>query len=272
MGKTDFSLDVNNFVYLLEASGRLGDVVKGQQIHAHIYSQCLLENSIELGNALINMYVHCDALEKAQDVFDELPVKDLLSWVAITSGYALHGHGEECLACFERMHSAGLSPNATMCAYALKSCGNIGAACTGQKIHADIVKKGLLEDNVVLTLALLVMYANCGLIAEAQQMFEELPVHDVIAWTALIAVYARFEKDDIVRNLFNEMIEECVEPDIITLAVVSDSCYRTGCMEYIQTYSRMESIGYTINSSVSVGNDIIKLSDIAVYSDFLTHD
>ena len=44
-----------------------------------------------------------------------------------------------------------------------------------------------LLDRVVIGSALVDMYAKCGALVKAQKVLEELPVHDVVAWSALIA-------------------------------------------------------------------------------------
>ena len=73
----------------------------------------LLEKDIVLGNGLIDMYARCGSIEDACNVFNNLEVRDVVSWTALISGYALHGLGEEALACFEQMQNDDLSLDAS---------------------------------------------------------------------------------------------------------------------------------------------------------------
>eukprot|EP00250_Pteridium_aquilinum_P021025 c25013_g19_i1 orf=2-346(+) len=114
------------------------------------------------------MYVKCGALAKGQKIFDDLPVRNLVSWTALVAGYAEYGHGQEALDCFKLMQHEGLSPDAVSFACILKACGGIGAASRGQKLHAEVVKHGLQEKLMVVGTALVEMYANLGMLAEAQ--------------------------------------------------------------------------------------------------------
>ncbi|MCO5550701.1 hypothetical protein L7F22_004191 [Adiantum nelumboides] len=59
------------------------------------------------------------------------------------------------------------------------------------------------------------MYAKCGLLLDSQEVFDKLPCHDVIGWTALMAGYAEhgFKEEALV--CFEEMQLEGVAPDIM---------------------------------------------------------
>ena len=83
-----------------------GYVDNGYNCRALELSERLEKESImlgldEFGNAFVDMYAKCDDLEKAQLVFDELPIQDLVSWNSLISRYAQHGHNEGALKCFK---------------------------------------------------------------------------------------------------------------------------------------------------------------------------
>eukprot|EP00250_Pteridium_aquilinum_P024641 c29380_g1_i1 orf=3-248(+) len=81
------------------------------------------------------MYAKCGAPEKAQEVFDKLSVRNVISWTALIAGYAEQGLGEEALICYEQMQLAGYPPDVVTFACALKACGSIKALDKGQEIH-----------------------------------------------------------------------------------------------------------------------------------------
>eukprot|EP00250_Pteridium_aquilinum_P020277 c24766_g9_i1 orf=1-309(-) len=103
------------------------------------------------------MYAKCGMLQKAQEVFDELPLRNLVSWNVLIIGYAQHGHIEDALNCFQWMQGEGFSPDTVTYAGILKSLGRIGAVIKGQELHAQIVKQGFLEKDVVVGNALVDM-------------------------------------------------------------------------------------------------------------------
>lgn len=43
------------------------------------------------------MYTKCGSMEEANRVFDNMLERNVVSWTAMTLGYAKNGHGEESL-------------------------------------------------------------------------------------------------------------------------------------------------------------------------------
>eukprot|EP00250_Pteridium_aquilinum_P021300 c25084_g10_i4 orf=2-256(+) len=84
-----------------------------------------MECDLGIGYMLVDMYAKNGLLAKAQEVFDRLPVRDLVSWNALIAGYAQQGQGEHSLKCFEQMQRESLSPDAVTFICILKACGSI---------------------------------------------------------------------------------------------------------------------------------------------------
>ena len=103
-----------------------------------------------LDNTFVDMYAKCDDLEKAQLVFDELPIQDLVSWNSLISRYAQHGHNEGALKCFKHI---GIT---FICI--LTACG----IDRGKQIHHEIIHMKCLNKHVELGNVLVDMYAKCG--------------------------------------------------------------------------------------------------------------
>ena len=120
------------FTCILKASGIIGAIDKGKQIHEEIIYNGLLEKDIVLGNALVHMYVECGAPEKAHQVLEKLPVQHEGSWCSVIIGYAKQGRGHEALGCLERMQSEGLSPDDITFVCILTACSHAGLFIEGQ--------------------------------------------------------------------------------------------------------------------------------------------
>eukprot|EP00250_Pteridium_aquilinum_P021316 c25084_g9_i3 orf=3-239(+) len=78
------------------------------------------------------------------------------------------------------MQHEGIPPDAVTYCSILKACVSIQAADKGKEIHDNIVKQGLLHDNIVLGTALVDMYTKCGDFTKAQDVLETLPSRDVV--------------------------------------------------------------------------------------------
>lgn len=199
------------------------DAEQGRVLHADISTQGFLKTDVYVGCALVDMYAKCGSLAKAQDVFDMLPVRNVVSWTALITAYVKHGHGDKALHCFEQMQQEGLSSDSVTFTCSLKACGIIRAIDKGRAIHSDLTRKGLEKDSAIGS-TLVDMYAKCELLSEAEKVFEKLPVRNVIAWTALIAGYTDHGHGKEALNCFKQMRQEGVYPDAVTYICSLKAC------------------------------------------------
>ena len=234
----------------LKACGNLGIIGKESKIHEEIVKQGLLGKNLVVANALIHMYAKCGHLAKAQEVFNGLVVRDVVSWNALITGYAEHGHGNEAIRCFDNMKKGGITPDPVTYMCALKACGNQGATARGGEIHAEIESKGLLETHLFVGSTLVDMYAKCGSLMKAQQVFNKLPIRNIVPWNALMAGYAQRGESDIVFGMFDRMLGEGPRPNPITFVVVLNACSRAGLFYKCQSYFEAMSKDYGISPAI----------------------
>eukprot|EP00250_Pteridium_aquilinum_P004591 c14797_g3_i1 orf=327-677(+) len=79
-------LTVYTFLSLLKACAKLKDVKIGREIHAELTRKGLSKNDSFVGNTLVYMYAKCGSLSKAQEVFDTLTTRDVVTWTALIGG------------------------------------------------------------------------------------------------------------------------------------------------------------------------------------------
>lgn len=216
------SPDAVTLVSTLTACCSIGDIVNGQEIHSEI-TQRGLEREPLVGNTLIDTYVKCGSLASAQDVFDKLADRDVVSWTAIIAGYVEHEHEEGAVKHFEQMQCEGICPNAFTYICILKSCGNVGTLDKVADLHGEIVRRGL-ERELPVANTLLDVYAKCGSLAAAQQVFNRLPAHSVVSWTALIVGYVEHAHGVEALECFKQMQEEGIPGDAVTLVSGLKAC------------------------------------------------
>eukprot|EP00250_Pteridium_aquilinum_P025585 c31136_g1_i1 orf=2-325(-) len=90
------------------------------------------------------------------------------------------------------------------------------------------------------------MYAKCGLLSKAQEVFDDIPVPDVISWTALITGYAQLGDIKDVIRIFDGMRGESNKPDLVTFVTVLNACSHAGLVEKGKTYFQAMSEDYGI--------------------------
>eukprot|EP00250_Pteridium_aquilinum_P020307 c24780_g1_i2 orf=535-2337(+) len=231
MRKEDIPLDAFTYACTLKACGTIGARDKGQEIHT-----CLVTEEFEgdsfVGNALVAMYAKCGLLEEAQDVFDYLSVQDVVSWTALIAGSADHGDNEVAVILYYQMHEQGLLPNDMTFASILKACTSTSDEETGKRLHVQIQAVSHLESlDLITATALIDMYARCGSMADAQEVFDAMPKKDLVGWNALMTGYTRQGESKLVFQLFDRMKEEGVQPDQITYLSVLTACSHAGLVD-----------------------------------------
>ena len=173
-------LTPKSIVALLNACSKWKDLCKGIQIHDRILKKCFLQKDIYIGSALVGLYAKCGSLTRAQEVFEQLPIRNVVTWSTLIMGYANYGHSMEAIHCFEKMGLEGIHPNVVTFVCTLKACSNIGTIDKGQEIHSHMAR-GLVDQRVSTKNSLVDMYAKCGEIAKAQEVFDEILTRDVIS-------------------------------------------------------------------------------------------
>ena len=223
--------DAITFTCILKACGSLGMIDKGEPIHQEIVSRNLLKNDIVLGNALVDMYVKCAAMAKAQEVLENLPDRNVVTWSTLIAGYAQNVQCHEALKCFERMQSEGQSPNIVTLTCVLKACGSIRAIDQGKKIHDVVSSRGLLKREIVFGSVLVDMYTKCGELAKAQETLKELSIQNVVAWNALITGYTQQGQGREALNCFDQMQREGFSPNVVTFICILRTCGNIGAID-----------------------------------------
>ncbi|XP_057854815.2 pentatricopeptide repeat-containing protein At2g13600 [Cryptomeria japonica] len=244
------------FVSILPACAKMGDLEQGMDIH-----QCIKDSGIStnvvVATALLDMYAKFGNMDKAFELFEKMPQRNVVSWTAMIVGYAQNGFVEKALETFKQMQLAGIKPDSTTFASVLPACAKMGALEQGIDIHQSIMEGGFLSDILVGN-ALVDMYAKCGSINKACELFDRMPQKDAISWNAMIAGYAQngfFEK---ALETYKQMQLGGVKPDSATFASILPACAKMGALEQGMDIHQSIMEGF-FNSDIRVGNALIDM-------------
>ncbi|KAI5076856.1 hypothetical protein GOP47_0008921 [Adiantum capillus-veneris] len=247
------------YISLLKACGSLRDGETGKKLHCEISRMALQENNLNVGNAMIDMYCKCGLLLTAREVFDKLVQKDLVSWNTLLNGYADEELCAEALDTFERMQMASISPNAATFAGIMKACATLKSISKGQQLHMEIQKNGLFEGRHVIGNTLVDMYAKCGLLKEAEQVFSDLSLQDVFSFNALLGGYTEYQYFEIVLKLFEQMWRVGVAPDAVSFNCSLKACGSIGARDKgEQLHAEIEKMGL-FDRNPMIGNALVDM-------------
>ncbi|XP_047323572.1 pentatricopeptide repeat-containing protein At2g20540-like [Impatiens glandulifera] len=258
--------------YVLKASAGLRNLHLGKQLHCHCLELGLVFDMFA-ANTLIGMYTSLADMGDAQKVFDEMPSHDAVSWTIMITGYAKGGDVElarlvfdkvskmdrgiwgsmisgyvqnncfkEGLLLFRQMQSTGIVPDEAIFVSVLSACAHLGALDIGIWIQIYMNKMNL-QTSVRLSNALIHMYAKCGRMDLAQEVFDEMPDRDTICWNAMISGWAMQGDGRRAIGLFSDMESSGITPDDITFLAMFTACSYSGmAYEGLEVLNRMRRV------------------------------
>ncbi|XP_058104817.1 pentatricopeptide repeat-containing protein At2g03880, mitochondrial [Magnolia sinica] len=225
------SVKVDDFTYpsVLNSLASFMDVENGKSIHGSIIKSGF-EASKHVGNALIDMYAKCGSLEYALGAFDKMPERDVISWTALITGYGQHGFHENALKLFSQMRIERIESDAFVIASVLSACAGLTLLEFGRQVHAIFVRSGF-RSSPSIDNSLVTMYAKCGCIEDAHQVFDLMMIRDVVSWTALLVGYAQNGRGKESIHLYDRMLESRTKPDYVTFIGLLFACSHAGLVE-----------------------------------------
>ncbi|XP_022154323.1 pentatricopeptide repeat-containing protein At4g39952, mitochondrial isoform X3 [Momordica charantia] len=189
----------------------------GMNIHGLALKLGLFYGNSAVGSSLVYMYSKCGHTESASLLFDEITLKDVVAWTALIVGHVQNNESEKGLKCLFDMHRYGGAPNYRTLGSGFQACVDLDALVEGRCLHGLALKTGILCFEVIKS-CLLSMYSRCGSPEEAYRCFCKLNKKDLISWTSIIAVHAKFGLMTECLSLFWEMQADEIIPDEIAIS------------------------------------------------------
>ncbi|XP_057859936.2 pentatricopeptide repeat-containing protein At2g13600 [Cryptomeria japonica] len=242
---------------VVKACTALSALKQGRELHAHVIRSGF-ELDIVLYTTLIEMYWKGGSKLDACKVFDEMPLRNVISWSVMISGCVQNGFEEKAVALFSKMQEMGFNPNQYIYSSIIKACAGLLLVELGKQLHALVSKAGL-ESDVIVGSALVDGYVKCGNIEAAQIVFGRMSRWDVVSWTTMIVGYIQVGRDDEALELFFQMLQHnLMKPNHFTYSAVLRACSDLADMESgKQIHAHL--IKTLFESNASVDNSLISM-------------
>ncbi|KAK9119894.1 hypothetical protein Scep_017987 [Stephania cephalantha] len=179
----------------------------------------------------------CGLLGLAWKVFDEMPVRDVVSYNAVLGAHAKAGVDmESARRVFDEMPERNvISWNAML----------VGYVNGGELELARYVFDRMPERNVVSWTTMLVGYTKSGCLELGRVVFDTMPERNLVSWTAMITGYAQNGRPGEALGMFRRMEELGMKPDAVTMTSVISATAQLGGPEmanFIESYVDKEMI------------------------------
>ncbi|KAF2301614.1 hypothetical protein GH714_028274 [Hevea brasiliensis] len=229
-----------------KACAASGDVVKAKEIHDDAI-RFGFNKDLLLGNALIDMYGKCKCVDGAKRAFDDMVVKDVVSWTSMASCYVNCGMSREGVLAFREMGSDGIRPNSLTVSSVLPAFADLKELKLGREIHGFVLRTAM-EGNVYVSSALVNMYASCMSLRQARLVFDNMSQRDVVSWNVILTAYFLNKECENGLALFHQMRETGIKLNNASWNVVISGCQQNGQNELaLDIFNNMQDSGFKPN-------------------------
>lgn len=171
---------------VISAVSSLRALELGHWVHNFI-NKSGLKLTVSLGTALIDMYSRCGSVDNSIEVFDEMPVKNVQTWTALSTGLAVHGRSREALRVFYEMKKAGLQPDHMSITGILVACSHGGLVEDGWRVFKSMKDEYGLEPMLEHYGCMVDLLGRAGLLCEAYEFVEKMPIRpNSVIWRTLL--------------------------------------------------------------------------------------
>ncbi|MQL91513.1 hypothetical protein Taro_024136 [Colocasia esculenta] len=229
----------DNFTYsfLLKICAQMAAAELGKQVHCCAVKRDL-DSHVYVRNTLIHMYAMFRDITTARVLFEEIAEPDLVAWNTLIDGHVHCGAHGTAIDLFMRMLRSGVRPDDATMVVVMSACSELGAFDFGNWVHS-LIRGSKLELIVAVSNSLVDMYAKCGAIDRALDVFEAMQERNVVSWNSMILGFAMHGNTELALQLFARMQEEwddCIEPNDITFLGVLCACSHGGLVEQGKMY------------------------------------
>ncbi|XP_072073908.1 putative pentatricopeptide repeat-containing protein At3g13770, mitochondrial [Arachis hypogaea] len=180
-----------------------------------------------LVNTLLNMYVKFHLLEEAHKLFDEMPKRNVVSWMTLISAYSQAKLNDTAVRLLIGMLRESVMPNMFTFSSVLRSCERLSDL---KQLHSFILKVGLESDDFVRSV-LIDVYSKLEELFEAETVFHEMLTGDPVVWSSIIAAFAQHSNGDEALNLYKRMRRAGFLATQLTLTSVLRACTSLSLLE-----------------------------------------
>ncbi|XP_076930261.1 pentatricopeptide repeat-containing protein At3g57430, chloroplastic-like [Bidens hawaiensis] len=208
---------------VLPGCAALAALAKGKEIHGYAVRH-LLAYDVAVGSALTDMYAKCGCLNFARHVFDNMPVRNVITWNVMFMAYGMHGRGDLAMSLFDHMLDE-VKPSEVTFISLFAACSHSGMVTEGLSLFdrmKDEFGVNPTEDHYGCVVDLL---GRAGRLTEAYDLISSMPsqFNKVGAYSSLLGacwIHQDVELGEIAARYLFE-----TEPDVASHYVLLSNIY-----------------------------------------------
>lgn len=196
-----------------------------KEVHGFVLKRGLADILIQ--NAIVNVYGEVALIDYARHVFESINSKDIVSWTSMITCCVHNGLAIEALELFYSLKKTNIEPDSITLVSVLSAAAALSLLKKGKEIHGFLLRKGFFLEGPIAN-SLVDMYARCGTVENARNIFNYAKQKDLILWTSMINANGMHGCGMEAIDLLNKMTDDNVLPDHITFLALLYACSHSG--------------------------------------------
>ncbi|KAK7307737.1 hypothetical protein VNO77_41063 [Canavalia gladiata] len=214
-----------SFNSMINGYARAGQLEKAQEL----FDMVPVRNK-NAWTCMIAGYLSAGQVMKACNLFDNMPDRDSIAWTSMIYGYVQNELIAEAICLFAEMMACGVCPMNSTYAVLFGAMGSVAYLDQGRQLHCMQLKT-VHEYDLILENSLISMYAKCGEIDDAHRIFSNMTCRDNISWNSMIMGLSDHGRAKEALKVYEIMLELGIYPDGVTFLGVLTACVHAGLVE-----------------------------------------
>ncbi|PKU75275.1 putative pentatricopeptide repeat-containing protein At5g59200, chloroplastic [Dendrobium catenatum] len=214
----------NEFTYdtILRVCTKLESLDFGTMVHACLL-RCGFESDSPIGGALIEFYCHCDAVEDAHQVFEEMSSPCSTISKAIIAGLLSAGRIVDAEIVFGRM----LNPCPFSYNQMIKAYAQVGRMADAKSLFDKMPCKNIVSLNTMIT-----VYHKAGEFEQSLRIFDSIKEeNNTVTWNSMISGFVQNEEPVEALKLYTLMQYVPITSSRSTFSALLRACASIGTLK-----------------------------------------
>lgn len=226
------------------------------------FGSCLEANPSDLvytHNRKIDDLLKSGDLISAHEVFDEMSLRDVITYNLMISGNSRNGCSVKAFELYAEMVSHGLRENASTFPSVLSVCSGDEWLCReGIQVHCRVISLGF-ECNMFIRSALVGLYTSLRLVYVALKLFDEMPERNLAVCNLMLRCYCESGDSKGLFGVYRRMGVEGVDENGLSYCYMIRGCSNDRLLcEGKQLHSLVVKSGWNV-CNIFVGNALVDL-------------
>ncbi|XP_020596806.1 pentatricopeptide repeat-containing protein At2g40720 [Phalaenopsis equestris] len=184
--RNGFLPDPVSITSVLVSVSTVAALAKGKMIHAFLVRNGVFCDEV-VGNSFIDMYMKCGCPKYARLMFDQMPLRNLVTWNTMIAGYGSHGLCLKAMDLFDEMKQLKIVPDGTSFLSLISACSHSGLVEEGHKFYDSMINGYRIKPTMEHYANIVDLFSRAGCLNEAYRFIKAMPVEpDPSIWLCFL--------------------------------------------------------------------------------------